>query len=123
MEEFYSPSINAEMYPLMEWLSKKNADLPYERKLPGVLFLALTWAMYEWNKLFAEGVPESRDEQLEMLEWWREKSGYNDLLFIKDRFWDMMTEEDRRVINEFEDWGTQKHFFLCVDRLIAGTQK
>lgn len=103
--------LNPEMYDLMDNLKLRNKTLPPERQLPDVLFLALTWAIYEWRQMMAEDIREDREEELTALEWWREKSGYNDLHFIQDRFGAALTAEERRVIAAFTAWGGESHFF------------
>lgn len=111
MAEFEFANLNAEMYDLMENVKAINKTLPPQRQLPEVLFLTLTWAIYEWRQMMSSGVSGDRDEQLEWLEWWREKSGYNDLHFIKDRFAPFLTQEQNDVIAAFEAWGSVKHYF------------
>lgn len=112
--------LNADMYDLMDHLKTLNMKLPSERQLPGSLFVVLTWAVYEWRQMMSvEHIKKDDDnaELLEWLAWWREKSVYNDVHFLYDRFGDSLNENQRRVLAAFEVWGGEKHFWEWIDAI------
>ena len=112
--------LNADMYDLMDHLKTLNMKLLSERQLPGSLFVVLTWAVYEWRQMMSvEHIKKDDDnaELLEWLAWWREKSGYNDVHFLYDRFGDSLNENQRRVLAAFEVWGGEKHFWEWIDAI------
>ena len=112
--------LNADMYDLMDHLKTLNKKLPPERQLPGSLFVVLTWAVYEWRQMMSvEHIKKDDDnaELLEWLAWWREKSVYNDVHFLYDRFGDSLNENQRRVLAAFEVWGGEKHFWEWIDAI------
>ena len=109
--------LNSDMYDLMDHLKDLNKELPSERQLPGSLFVVLTWAVYEWRQMMSAQHIKKDVENVELLEWlawWREKSGYNDVHFLYDRFGDILTYDQRRVLAAFEVWGSEKHFWEWV---------
>ena len=112
--------LNSDMYDLMDNLKALNKLLPAERQLPESLFVVLTWAVYEWRQMMSAEHIKKDDEKADLLEWlawWREKSGYNDLQFLYDRFGDSLTETQRRVLATFEVWGGEKHFWEWVEAI------
>ncbi|MHC1717636.1 MAG: hypothetical protein AB9883_03155 [Acidaminococcaceae bacterium] len=114
--------LNSDMYDLMDNLKVLNKELPQERQLPQSLFVVLTWAVYEWRQMMSAEHIKKDDEKSELLEWlvwWREKSGYNDVHFLYDRFGASITETQKRVLAAFEVWGGEKHFWEWVEAIIA----
>ena len=112
--------LNSDMYDLMDNLKALNKLLPAERQLPESLFVVLTWAVYEWRQMMSAEHIKKDDEKADLLEWlawWREKSGYNDVQFLYDRFGDSLTETQRRVLATFEVWGGEKHFWEWVEAI------
>lgn len=109
--------LNPDMYDLMDNLKVANKALPYKQQLPDVLFLALTWAIYNWRQAAAEAADSDHEGQMTVLEIWREKSGYNDLHLIKDRFSHYLSAEQHRVIAAFESWGCDSHFFDYLESI------
>ena len=112
--------LNSDMYDFMDNLKALNKLLPAERQLPESLFVVLTCAVYEWRQMMSAEHIKKDDEKADLLEWlawWREKSGYNDLHFLYDRFGDSLTETQRRVLATFEVWGGEKHFWKWVEAI------
>ena len=109
--------LNSDMYDLMDQLKALNKQLPPERRLPQSLFVVLTLAVHEWRQMMSAEQIKNDDEKADLLEWlawWREKSGYNDVYFLYDRFGTALTETQKRVLATFEVWGSEKHFWEWV---------
>lgn len=98
-------TMGQDLLELMERLLQINKKLPSGEQLPQSLFYVLINATQLWDVMIENHMEiYSEEPDINLFELWKERSGYNDLHFITDKFKDQLTQDDYDVLDLFEAW-------------------